>query len=58
MTNIELDVAYALKNIPDLVRDLKRMNQLKALELKGKAGFDMNITVNQVDAIMEDNNNS
>ena len=37
----------------DIAKELKRRNKLKALELKGKAGRDFNVSIEAVDDIMD-----
>lgn len=53
MTSYELEfmnsVTYSLKKI---VRELKRANELKALELKGRQ--DLNLSPEMVDDVVED----
>lgn len=45
----------AKSNLPRLVKELKRMNELKAIEIKAKAGLvAATDTVEAVDAVMED----
>lgn len=45
----------ANSNLPMLVKQLKRMNELKAIEIKAKAGLvTATDTVEAVDAVMED----
>jgi len=44
----------AKSNLPRLVKELKRMNELKAIEIKAKAGLvAATDTVEAVDAVME-----
>ena len=53
MTQIELRaVEIMCSNLPKIAKELERANKLKALELKGKAGRDLNLSAEDVNAIM------
>ena len=54
MTLMETTFMQAVPNIlQDIVYELKKMNKLKALELKGKAGRGFDVSIEQIDDIME-----
>ena len=44
-------VPMTLKNI---AKELQKLNKLKALELKGRAERDFDVSIEQIDSIMEE----
>lgn len=58
MTRYEQEFMAIVPNaLRDIAKELKKMNKLKALELKGKAGRDFNVSIEAVDDIMADKDN-
>ena len=55
MTRYEQEFMARVPNaLRDIAKELKRMNRLKALELKGRTGRDLDVSIEQIDDIMED----